>query len=38
MNILLIDSYFTGSHKSWAINYQKNSRHTIDILEMKGQF
>jgi len=38
MKILLIDPYFTGSHKSWAINYQKNSRHTIDILELKGQF
>lgn len=38
MNILLIDPYFTGSHKSWAVGYQKNSRHTIDILELKGQF
>jgi hypothetical protein len=38
MNILLIDPYFTGSHRSWAKNYQKNSQHNIDILEMKGQF
>ncbi len=38
MNILLIDPYFTGSHKSWAEGYKANSQHQVDILEMKGQF
>ena len=38
MKILLLDPYFTGSHKSWALGYQQQSVHTIDILSMKGQF
>ncbi len=38
MNILLIEPYFTGSHKSWANGFQKYSRHHIDLLTMKGQF
>ena len=38
MKILLIDPYFTGSHKSWAEGYKANSQHQVDILEMKGQF
>ncbi len=38
MNILLIEPYYTGSHKAWAKEFQSQSRHTIDILSMKGQF
>ncbi len=38
MNILLLEPYFTGSHKAWAEGLQTNSRHQIDILSMKGQF
>jgi glycosyltransferase involved in cell wall biosynthesis len=38
MNILLIEPYFTGSHKSWAEGYKSHSNHTIDLLTMKGQF
>ena len=38
MNILLIEPYFAGSHKQWAIGFAKHSRHDIRLLTMKGQF
>jgi len=38
MNILLLESYFTGSHKQWAEGYAKNSRHDVRIICLKGQF
>ena len=38
MKILLVEPYYTGSHKQWAEGYQKYSRHQINILSMKGQF
>ena len=38
MNILLIEPYYTGSHKQWADGYKRYSRHNIKILSLKGQF
>ena len=38
MNILLIEPYYTGSHKSWAEDLQNFSSNKIKILSMKGQF
>ena len=38
MNILLIEPYFTGSHKSWALGFQKHSRHNVDILKLSGHY
>jgi len=38
MKILLIEPYYTGSHKQWAEGYQKSSRHHIKILSMKGNY
>jgi len=38
MNILIIEPYYTGSHKQWADSYKKHSQHKIKILSMKGQF
>ena len=38
MKILLIEPYYTGSHKKWAEGYKKHSSHNIKILSMKGQF
>ena len=38
MNILLIEPYYTGSHKQWADGYKRHSSHNIKILHMKGQF
>jgi glycosyltransferase involved in cell wall biosynthesis len=36
--ILLLEPYFTGSHASWALGFQRSSRHQVDILSLKGQF
>ena len=38
MKILLIEPYYTGSHRQWADGYQNYSQHEIKILSMKGQF
>ena len=38
MKILLIEPYYTGSHKKWAKGLKKHSSHHIKILSMKGQF
>ena len=38
MKILLIETYYTGSHKQWAEGYKKFSKHEIKILSMSGQF
>ena len=38
MKIIIIEPYFTGSHKQWAESYKKNSSHDIKILSLKGQF
>ena len=36
LNIILIEPFFTGSHKEWAKGYQQNSQHNIYILSLKG--
>ncbi|MDZ7724994.1 MAG: DUF3524 domain-containing protein [candidate division KSB1 bacterium] len=38
MNILVLEPYYTGSHKNWADGIQKHSRHQITLLTLKGQF
>ncbi len=38
MNILLLEPYFTGSHKAWAEGYARYSSHNIEILSLPGQF
>lgn len=38
MQILIIEPYFTGSHKAWAEGYQKYSVHKVKILSLGGQF
>ena len=38
MKILLIEPYYTGSHKKWAEGLKKHSSHHVKILSMKGQF
>ena len=38
MKILLLEPYFTGSHKTWAEEYQLNSSHDVQIMSMSGQF
>jgi glycosyltransferase involved in cell wall biosynthesis len=38
LNILLLEPYFTGSHRSWAEEYKKYSKHDITILSLPGRF
>lgn len=38
MRILLLEPYFTGSHRDWALGYARNSQHEIAILQLKGAF
>ena len=38
MKMLLIEPYYTGSHKQWADGYKKYSGHKIKVLSLKGQF
>ena len=38
MKILLVEPYYTGSHKQWAEGLQKFSKNEIKIISMKGQF
>ena len=37
MKIWLLDPYFTGSHKKWALEYQKYSSHEVTLLTLKGR-
>lgn len=36
MNILLLETFFTGSHKRWATELKQFSRHQIEILSLSG--
>ncbi|MBC8311014.1 MAG: DUF3524 domain-containing protein [Candidatus Marinimicrobia bacterium] len=36
LNILLIEPFYSGSHKSWADSYAQNSEHTVSIISLKG--
>ena len=36
--ILIVEPYFSGSHKSWALGYQDNSSHEIEIISLEGKF
>lgn len=36
-NILLIEPFFTGSHKNWALGLQKYSQYNIEILSLPGR-
>ncbi len=38
MKILLLEPYLTGSHKSWAEQYVRHSRHQIEILGLRGKY
>ena len=38
MKILLVEPYYTGSHRQWAEGLQNFSKNEIRILSMKGQF
>ena len=38
MRIALLESYYGGSHKSWADGYQQFSQHDIDLITLPAQF
>ena len=38
MNILLLEPYYGGSHRSWSDGYKKYSSHDITILSLPGRF
>jgi len=38
VKILIIEPFFTGSHKQWAEGYQKHSSQEVDILSLPGRF
>ncbi|SVE34272.1 uncharacterized protein METZ01_LOCUS487126, partial [marine metagenome] len=38
VNILLVEPYFTGSHKQWVLGFKKYSKHDVRLLVIKGQF
>jgi glycosyltransferase involved in cell wall biosynthesis len=37
VNILILEPFFSGSHKKWAEGYQANSQHQVEILSMPGR-
>jgi glycosyltransferase involved in cell wall biosynthesis len=36
MKILLLETFFTGSHRKWAEEFQRFSKHEIEILSLSG--
>lgn len=36
MHILLLEPFYTGSHKNWADEYKRFSTHRVDILSLPG--
>lgn len=34
----MIEPFFTGSHKEWALGFQKHSSHQVDILSLSGHY
>ena len=38
MNILFLEPYYTGSHKSWIDGIKEHSNHEISVLGMAGRF
>lgn len=37
MRILLVEPYFSGSHRTWAEGYKQHSRHDVEILSLEGR-
>lgn len=38
LNILLVEPFYTGSHKKWADELKQFSSHNIDILSLSGHY
>ncbi len=37
MKILIIEPFFSGSHKQWACGFQQHSQHDVEILSLPGR-
>lgn len=37
LRIVLLEPFFSGSHKQWAQGFQKHSKHQIEILSLPGR-
>jgi len=38
MDIVLLEPYYGGSHKTWANGYQQHSKHNIHLITLPAQF
>ena len=38
MKILILEPFFTGSHKDWAEGFKLHSKHEVQILSLPGRF
>lgn len=38
MNILLLEPFYTGSHKKWADEFKRYSRHNVEIASLSGHY
>ena len=38
MKIIIIEPFYTGSHKSWIEGYKKSSNHNIRVISLPGRF
>ena len=38
MNVLLIEPYYGGSHRTWADGYRRRSKHHVELLTLPAQF
>lgn len=38
VHILLVEPYFTGSHRAWAEGYAQRSRHQVSLVTHEGRF
>ena len=37
MRIVLLEPFFSGSHQSWAEEFQENSQHNVELLTLPGR-
>lgn len=37
LNIILLEPFYSGSHKQWAEGFKKHSKHNIQILSLPGR-
>ena len=38
LNILIVEPFYSGSHKSWIDGYCKTSSHNIEVVSIPGRF